>query len=72
MKLTAQQKYDMEKLKAEVCAYMEENKSRNTRNMRFDILNMKEDRYRSLAFVKVSVGWIGKLKTHFSQSRNQL
>ena len=62
MKLTGQEKEDVVKLKTEVYTYMKENKVRSTRNMQFEILNMKEDRYPSLAFLKVSLGWIGKMK----------
>ena len=63
MKQTAEQKADMAKLKQDVAQLLlKHGKTRSTKNLRFDILNLKEQKYPSLNFFKVSRGWVGKQK----------
>ena len=50
-------------LKKEVVTLLKKyGRTRSTKNLRFDILNIKEERYPSLGNFKVSNGWIGKMK----------
>ena len=62
MKLTAEQEHEMQLLKADVTKLLKEHgKTRSTRNLQFDILNLR-DKYKSLKHFKASFGWIGKMK----------
>ena len=70
MKLTEQQQEDMKNLNEEATIYIKENKSRSIRNLQFEILNMRDARYPSLDFLKVSVGWVGKLKQNTLQTKS--
>ena len=71
MKLTEKQQEEMKHLKEDATKYIKENKSRSIRNLQFEILNMRDARYPSLDFLKVSVGWVGKLKQNALQAKSK-
>ena len=62
MKVTTEQEEAMQKLKEEVTLLIKKYPSRSTRNLQFEILNMRDTRYPSLKCFRVSYGWIGKMK----------
>ena len=63
MKFNALQQLELEALKEDVTAHLlKYGATRTMKNLRFDILNMKEDKYKILQTFKVSLGWISKLK----------
>ena len=62
MKFTTEQEEAMQKIKEEVTLLIKKYPSRSTRNLQFEILNMRDTRYPSLKCFRVSYGWIGKMK----------
>ena len=62
MKFTTEQEEAIQKLKEEITLLIKKYPSRSTRNLQFEILNMRDTRYPSLKCFRVSYGWIGKMK----------